>query len=97
MPPEIDPHISPLDEAQKQLQKSNNDLVALSRSLVRVIDKKISGLDGRVGALEKTVGTITEKDKGKFDSWVYFRDRVLPQIITLITLSLLYLTFGPKP
>lgn len=91
-----DPHISPLDDAQRQLQKSNNDLLALSRSLVKVIDKKLDGLDQRVETLEKTVGAITERDKTKFDWSIYFRDRVLPQILTVITLAILALAFAPK-
>ena len=95
--PETNPHVLPLDDAIRQLQKSNTDLMGLSKSLVRVIDRKLAGLDTRVGTLEKTVTAITERDKGKFDWSIYFRDRVLPQIVTLITLSILYLTFGnPK-
>lgn len=30
----------------------------------------------------------------RFDFWIWFRDKVLPQIIALVTLAILYLTFG---
>lgn len=94
---ETNPHILTLDDAQqRQLRKSNNDLMALSKSLVKIIDKKLDGLETRVGGLEKTVGTITEKDKYKFDWAIYFRDRVLPQILTVITLAILALAFAQR-
>ena len=31
---------------------------------------------------------------GKFDSWVYFRDRILPPILIAIVLGILYVVFG---
>jgi hypothetical protein len=94
--PNSNPHVQPLDDAQKQLQKSNNDLLSLSKSLVKVIDKKISGLDGRINTLERQVSGISERDRNKFDWGIYFRDRVLPQILTVITLAILALAFAPK-
>jgi hypothetical protein len=30
----------------------------------------------------------------RFDVWTYFRDKILPQILTLIIIGLLYLIFG---
>lgn len=32
----------------------------------------------------------------RFDSWVWFRDKVLPSLITFIVMGVLYLVFGGK-
>lgn len=45
---------------------------------------------------QKIIKAIAEAEAKRFDFWMWFRDRVLPQIITLITLAVLYLTFGGK-
>jgi len=45
--------------------------------------------------------TTTQKIKAvlekRFDFWTYLRDKVLPQIITLVVIGLLYLVFGKTP
>lgn len=49
-----------------------------------------------LGTTQKILRAIAEAESKKFDYAVWFRDRVLPQVITLITLAILYLTFGGK-
>lgn len=45
---------------------------------------------------QKILKAIAEAEAKKFNYAAWFRDRVLPQVITLITLAILYLTFGGK-
>lgn len=45
---------------------------------------------------QKILKAIAEAEAKKFNYAAWFRDRVLPQVITLITLAVLYLTFGGK-
>ncbi len=45
---------------------------------------------------QKIVAALAEAEAKRFNYWTWFRDRVLPSVITLITLAILYLTFGGK-
>lgn len=45
---------------------------------------------------ETTIDKIEKVLSKRFDAWVYFRDRILPTILTLIITALLYVTFGGK-
>lgn len=49
-----------------------------------------------MGTTQKILKAIADAEAKKFNYGVWFRDRVLPQVITLITLAILYLTFGGK-
>jgi hypothetical protein len=49
-----------------------------------------------LGTTQKILRAIADAEAKKFNYAVWFRDRVLPQVITLITLAILYLTFGGK-
>lgn len=49
-----------------------------------------------VDITQKILRAIADAEAKKFDYAVWFRDRVLPQVITLITLGVLYLVFGGK-
>ncbi len=55
----------------------------------------LEGDDG-MSTTQKIVREIAKEFGKRFDFWAWFRDRVLPSIITLITLAILYLTFGGK-
>jgi len=46
---------------------------------------------------QKILKAISEADAKKFNYGIWFRDRVLPSVITVITLALLALAFGYKP
>ena len=50
--------------------------------------------DEVMNTTQKIIKAIAEAEAKKFNYGVWFRDRVLPQVITLITLAVLYLTFG---
>ncbi len=52
--------------------------------------------DDEMSTTQKIVREITNQLQARFDFWVWFRDKVLPQVIALITLAILYLTFGGK-
>lgn len=60
-------------------------------------ERKESNGDGDImSTTQKILKAIRETEAAKFNYAVWFRDRVLPQVITLITLAILYLTFGGK-
>ena len=46
---------------------------------------------------QKIRAIIEATEAKRWDFWIYMRDKVMPQVITLILLALLYLTFGTKP
>lgn len=52
--------------------------------------------DDVMNTTQKIIKAIADAEARRFDFWLWFRDRVLPQIITLVTLAVLYLTFGGK-
>lgn len=52
--------------------------------------------DDEMSTTQKIVREIKKEFQDRFDFWIWFRDKVLPGIIGLITLSILYLTFGGK-
>jgi hypothetical protein len=55
-----------------------------------------SNEDETIDTTQKII-KILEREKAKqFDAWTWFRDRVLPTIITIITLAILYFVFGGK-
>ena len=58
-------------------------------------DKESHG-DELLNTTQKILKAIAAAEAGKFNYAVWFRDRVLPQVIALITLAVLYLTFGSK-
>ena len=61
-------------------------------------ERKENGDDGddKMGTTQKIVKMIEEERAKQFNYVVWFRDRVMPQVITLITLAILYLAFGNK-
>lgn len=70
--------------------------------MARIVElaAEVDGI-GRRKDITIPVQDTTDKIKtymaSRFDAWVWFRDKVLPNIITLIVLAILYLTFGMKP
>ena len=52
--------------------------------------------DEKMGTTQKIVKMIEEERAKQFNYVVWFRDRVMPTIITAITLALLALAFGAK-
>jgi hypothetical protein len=55
-----------------------------------------SNEDEVVNITQKILKAIADADAAKFNVWVWFRDRVLPSVIGLITLGILYLVFGGR-
>lgn len=51
----------------------------------------------RDGDIQTTTEKIVAILGKRFDFWVYFRERVLPNVLIVIVLGLLYLVFGGKP
>jgi hypothetical protein len=54
------------------------------------------GDDDMMNITQKILKAIEEADSKKFNFFVWFRDRVLPTVMTAITLGILYLIFGGK-
>lgn len=52
--------------------------------------------DDVMGTTQKILKAIADAEAKRFDFWTWFRDRVLPGVISLIVLAILYLTFGGK-
>jgi hypothetical protein len=53
--------------------------------------------DEMMDITQKILKAIEDAESKKFNFFSWFRDRVLPQVITLITLAILYLTFRGGP
>ena len=87
--PDTEPHTVLMEKILRESQVQNKALMAMNKSLIRDVSNKLTALDGRVALLEI-------QNKGKFDAGIYFRDKVLPQILTIITLAILALAFAPK-
>ncbi len=49
-----------------------------------------------LGTTQKILKAIADSEAKKFNYAVWFRDRVLPQVITVITLAILALAFGAR-
>ena len=58
--------------------------------------ERLENGDDKMSTTQKIVKMIEEERAKQFNYAVWFRDRVLPQVISLITLAILYLTFGGK-
>ena len=52
--------------------------------------------DDVMGTTQKILKAISEAEAKRFDFWLWFRDRILPGVVQLITLAILYLTFSGK-
>jgi hypothetical protein len=57
-------------------------------------EKKVGDLAMTTG--QKIAEGIRRELAGRFDFWLWFRDKVLPSVITVATLTLLYFVFGGK-
>lgn len=87
--PEVDPHIPVLEKILRETQVQNKALMSMNRSLIKDISYKLTNMEGRIIILE-------QREKNIFDWGIYFRDRVLPQVLTVVTLAILALAFAPK-
>jgi hypothetical protein len=52
--------------------------------------------DEKHSTTEKIVKAVAAEFQKRFDFWVWFRDKVLPAVVTAIALGVLYLVFGGK-
>ena len=62
-------------------------------------EKKMLGSlegDDELSTTQKIVREVAKAFSQRFDFWIWFRDKVLPGIVSLIALAILYLTFGGK-
>jgi len=66
---------------------------------VSYVKSELQGIRKRRNQSDKT---LTTSDKimavldRRFDAWAWFRDKVLPQVVTVITFGILYMVFGGK-
>ena len=52
--------------------------------------------DDEVSTTAKIAREVAKAFSQRFDFWVWFRDKVLPGLISLITIGILYLVFGGR-
>jgi hypothetical protein len=82
---------------QEGLEETRRDLISYRFKRERQERESREYADDEViGVTEKIVKEVGKAFAQRFDFWVWFRDRVLPTIIGVITLGILYLVFGGK-
>lgn len=79
-----------------KVEKWQIDFERDARSYRAQRERLENGDDDKMGTTQKIVKMIEEERAKQFNYVVWFRDRVMPQVITLITLAILYLAFGNK-
>jgi len=52
--------------------------------------------DDVMSITQKMAKVVAQEFAKRFDFWSWFRDRILPTVITIIVLAILYMTFGGK-
>jgi hypothetical protein len=52
--------------------------------------------DDEMSTTQKIAKEIAKALSQRFDFWIWFRDKVMPAVVTAITLGILYLVFGGK-
>lgn len=77
------------------VERRQIDFEADYKSYRRERERKENGED-EMGTTQKIVKMIEEERAKQFNYAIWFRDRVMPQVITLITLAILALAFGAK-
>jgi len=55
-----------------------------------------SGDNEIMNTTQKILKALAQSKANEFNVWLWFRDKVLPGIVSLITLGVLYLVFGGK-
>ena len=78
------------------VERRQIDFEADYKSYRRERERKENDGDDEMTTTQKIVKMIEEERAKQFNYAMWFRDRVLPQVISLITLAILYLTFGGK-
>lgn len=68
-----------------------SEIVVIKKDVIEIKKRQKSQTSG-----EDTMSTTEKINQRVSAPWVWFRDKVLPQIVTLVTLAILYLTFGGK-
>lgn len=77
---------------KKNIIEIRNDFETFQRETRKVRQMR----EEREAEEETTIDKIEKVLSKRFDAWVYFRDRILPTILTLIITALLYVAFGGK-
>jgi len=84
---------SDLANVKKKQMDFENEL----RGYRRIREKREDEHDSEImNTTQKIIKAITEAKASEFNFWLWFRDKVLPGIISLIMLGILYLVFGGK-
>jgi hypothetical protein len=82
---------------QGELEETRRDLISyrIKRERQERENREYSD-DETVTTTQKIVKEVAKAFAQRFDFWTWFRDRVLPTVMTAITLGILYLIFGGK-
>ena len=81
-------------EFGQDLQSFKTELRQVRRA--REVKEKARDDGDEVNTTQKIIKTFAEEMSKRFDLFVWFRDKVLPTVVTIITLALLYFVFGGK-
>ncbi len=81
-------------EFGQDLQAFKKELREVRRA--REVKEKARDDGDEVNTTQKIIKTFAEEMSKRFDLFVWFRDKVLPTVVTIITLALLYFVFGGK-
>lgn len=52
--------------------------------------------DDEMSTTQKVAKAIAQEFAKRFDFWTWFRDRILPGVVSIIVIALLYLAFGGR-
>jgi hypothetical protein len=85
-------------ETKKDLEESKKETLQYRVRRERQEKKLLGSLEGddQMSTTQKIVREIAKEFSKRFDFWAWFRDKVLPAILTAIALGILYLVFGGK-
>lgn len=75
---------------EKRIIELENDNRFMKGTLEAISHRKTDTLE------MDTTGKIKAFMASRFDVWMWFRDKVLPNVITFITMGILYLVFSGK-
>jgi hypothetical protein len=85
-------------ETKKDMEETKKETLQYRVRRERQEKKLLGSLEGddQVSTTQKIVREIAKEFSKRFDFWAWFRDKVLPAILTAIALGILYLVFGGK-
>lgn len=79
---------------------TNSQVANMQKDLLTYRNDREKKEQNRGDFLMDTAAKIAEGVRkelaGRFDFWIWFRDKILPTVVTIIVLAMLYFVFGGK-